>query len=177
VQDQRFAAQNDTVLGLALRSVTVSPRFSPALQMVGAVGTALVLFVGATERSTAGGRAGCGGRHQLRYVIDVAAPVLGRRARRLARQAKKLQDLLGDYQDAVATRPLVHELGAAAAGIGHPTSTYYLVDALEQVRADRVLETLPGRLTKLYDDAGWLPKADTLRYDPRTPVTGIRSGD
>jgi hypothetical protein len=65
VQDQRFAAQNDTVLGLALRSVTVSPRFSPALQMVGAVGTALVLFVGATERSTAGGRSGAGGRHQL----------------------------------------------------------------------------------------------------------------
>jgi ATP-binding cassette subfamily B protein len=46
VQDQRFAAQNNKVLGLALRSVNVSARFSPALQLVGAVGTALVLFVG-----------------------------------------------------------------------------------------------------------------------------------
>ena len=46
VQDQRFAAQNDQVLGLSLRSVNVSARFSPALQLVGAVGTALVLFVG-----------------------------------------------------------------------------------------------------------------------------------
>ena len=44
---------------------------------------------------------------QLRYVIEVAAPVLGTPARRLGRQAKKLQDLLGDYQDAVVTRPLL----------------------------------------------------------------------
>ena len=33
---------------------------------------------------------------QLRHVTEVAAPVLGKPARRLGRQAKKLQDLLGD---------------------------------------------------------------------------------
>jgi ATP-binding cassette subfamily B protein/subfamily B ATP-binding cassette protein MsbA len=46
VQDQRFAAQNDNVVSLSLRSVKVSAKFSPTLQLVAAVGTALVLFVG-----------------------------------------------------------------------------------------------------------------------------------
>ena len=46
VQDQQFATQNDKVLGLSLRSVKVSARFCPTLQLVAAVGTALVLFVG-----------------------------------------------------------------------------------------------------------------------------------
>jgi CHAD domain-containing protein len=109
-------------------------------------------------------------------VTEVAAPVLGKPARRLGRQAKKLQDLLGDYQDAVVTRPLLHELGAAAAANGHPISTYHLVDALEQVRIDRVLEKLPHRLSKLYTEAAWLPTAAALRHDPRTPAARTRSG-
>jgi ATP-binding cassette subfamily B protein len=46
VQDRRFGGHNDRVLGLSLRSVDISARFSPTLQLVGAVGTALVLFVG-----------------------------------------------------------------------------------------------------------------------------------
>jgi ATP-binding cassette subfamily B protein/subfamily B ATP-binding cassette protein MsbA len=46
VQDQRFATQNDKVLSLSLRSVKVNAKFSPTLQLVTAVGTALVLFVG-----------------------------------------------------------------------------------------------------------------------------------
>ena len=105
---------------------------------------------------------------QLRRVTEVTAPVLGKPARRLGRQAKKLQDLLGDYQDAVVTRPLLHDLGAAAAANGHRISTYYLVDALEQVRIDRVLKKLPHRLSKIYTEAAWLPTAAALRYDPRT---------
>lgn len=113
---------------------------------------------------------------QLRYVIDVATPVVGKPARRLGRQAKKLQDLLGDYQDAIVTRPLLQELGSAASDKGHPTSTYYLVDALEQVRTDRVLEKLPHRLRSLYDAAAWLPNAASLQYDPRTSAARTGSG-
>jgi CHAD domain-containing protein len=104
---------------------------------------------------------------QLRYVTQVAAPALGKPARRLGRQAKKLQDLLGDYQDAVVTRPLLRELGSAASANGHPISTYYLVDALERVRTDRVLEKLPRRLSKLYAATAWLPNAATLQHDPQ----------
>ena len=114
---------------------------------------------------------------QLRYVTEVAAPVLGKPARRLGRQAKKLQDLLGDYQDAVVTRPLLRELGSAAAANGHPISTYYLVDALEQVRTDRVLEKLPRRLSKLYAAAAWLPNAATLHYGTQTSAARTESGN
>jgi CHAD domain-containing protein len=114
---------------------------------------------------------------QLRYVTEVAAPVLGKPARRLGRQAKKLQDLLGDYQDAVVTRPLLRELGSAAAAHGHPISTYYLVDALERVRTDRVLEKLPRRLSKLYAAAAWLPNAAALQYDPETSAARTESGN
>jgi CHAD domain-containing protein len=105
---------------------------------------------------------------QLRYATEVAVPVLGKKALRQARQAKKLQDLLGEYQDAVVARSLVRALEDTAAASGQPLSTYHLVDALEQVRIDCVLEKLPLRLSKLYDAAAWLPKAGTLRYDPRT---------
>ncbi len=113
---------------------------------------------------------------QLRYVIEVAAPILGDKARQLGKQARKLQDLLGEYQDAVVTRPLLNELGAAAAAHGHPVSTYYLVDALERVRADRVLEKLPLRLSRLYAAAARLPNADALQYDPQASVdwTGVQ---
>jgi ATP-binding cassette subfamily B protein/subfamily B ATP-binding cassette protein MsbA len=46
VQTQRFTDQNTGVLRLALRAVDISARFTPTLELVGAVGTALVLFVG-----------------------------------------------------------------------------------------------------------------------------------
>jgi len=52
---------------------------------------------------------------QLRYVTEIAAPSIGKPARRLAKQAKKLQDRLGEYQDALIARPVLHQLGAAAA--------------------------------------------------------------
>jgi CHAD domain-containing protein len=94
---------------------------------------------------------------QLRHVTEIAAPVIGKPARRLARQAKELQALLGEYQDAVVTRPIVHQLAAAAAADGRPVSTYYLVDALEQVRTDRALQALPKRLNNLHRKAAWLP--------------------
>lgn len=92
----------------------------------------------------------------LRYVTEIATPVIGKPARRLGRQAKKLQDLLGDYQDAVVTRPLLYKLGAAAAANGQPIGTYYLVDALEQVRTERVLAKLPDRVSRLHDSGAWL---------------------
>ena len=59
VQDQRFAKQNENVLSLSLRSVKVSAKFSPALQMVAAVGTALVLFVGGYGALNGWCRLGC----------------------------------------------------------------------------------------------------------------------
>jgi ATP-binding cassette subfamily B protein len=45
-QDRRFGTTNKDVLRLGLRSVDLSAQFSPVLQVVSAVGTAAVLFVG-----------------------------------------------------------------------------------------------------------------------------------
>jgi ATP-binding cassette subfamily B protein/subfamily B ATP-binding cassette protein MsbA len=46
VQDRRFGTGNDEVLRLGLRKVEVSARFSPVLELVSALGTALLLFIG-----------------------------------------------------------------------------------------------------------------------------------
>ena len=46
VEDRRFGVTNDRVLDLGLRRVDLSARFTPALESVSAVGTALLLFVG-----------------------------------------------------------------------------------------------------------------------------------
>jgi ATP-binding cassette, subfamily B, bacterial len=46
LQDRRFGAQNADVLQLGLRKVDISARFSPVLELVSALGTALLLFIG-----------------------------------------------------------------------------------------------------------------------------------
>jgi CHAD domain-containing protein len=104
----------------------------------------------------------------LRYVTEVAAPVIGKPARRLSRQAKKLQDLLGDYQDAVVTRPVLHKLDAASTATGHPVALYSVLDALEEARIDRVVNKLPHRLGSLHDKGVWLPQR--RRHHDRVPA-------
>ena len=95
---------------------------------------------------------------RLRYVAGVAVEVVGRPARRLRRQAKKLQDLLGEYQDAVVARPMLLRLSAAAQANGHDGFTYGLLYAVEHDRAERALVALPDRLARLRDERtiGWL---------------------
>ena len=53
---------------------------------------------------------------RLRYAAESATPVLGKRAKRLARRAKKLQDALGAHQDTVASRAWLEELTARSEG-------------------------------------------------------------
>jgi CHAD domain-containing protein len=109
---------------------------------------------------------------QVRYMTEILTPINGEPARRLGRQAKKLQDLLGDYQDAVVTRPLLHKLTTAAHANGHTPFTYQLLDALEQARTDRVLRELPHRLARLHEHRtlSWLPQPRHTQLD-RAPAT------
>jgi ATP-binding cassette, subfamily B, bacterial len=46
VEDRRFGTTNDKVLRIGLRGVDLSARFTPALESVAAIGTAVLLFVG-----------------------------------------------------------------------------------------------------------------------------------
>jgi CHAD domain-containing protein len=95
---------------------------------------------------------------RLRYVAGVAADLVGGPAKRLRRQAKKLQDLLGEYQDAVVARPMLLRLSAAAQANGHNGFTYGLLYAVEHDRAERALDALPDRLARLRDERtiAWL---------------------
>lgn len=87
----------------------------------------------------------------VRYLTEIVAPVAGEPAARLRRQAKKLQDLLGDYQDAVIARSLLHRLSEAAHANGQADFLYDLLDALERAREARVLHKLPRRVERLHD--------------------------
>jgi len=46
LQDERFGSTNNKVLSIGLRGVDLSARFTPSLEAVAALGTALLLFVG-----------------------------------------------------------------------------------------------------------------------------------
>jgi CHAD domain-containing protein len=69
---------------------------------------------------------------QARYAYEATAPILGKAASRLAKQLKKLQDVLGAHQDAVvATDWLSH----ATVDLGDPKASY-----------------AAGRLAQVFDD-------------------------
>jgi CHAD domain-containing protein len=104
---------------------------------------------------------------QVRYMTEILTPINGKPAKRLRRQAKKLQDLLGDYQDAVVARPLLRKLSATAHANGQTAFTYHLLDALEHARTERVLRELPHRLARLHDDRtlSWLLQSRHTQSD------------
>jgi CHAD domain-containing protein len=95
---------------------------------------------------------------RVRYMTEVVAPVVGEPARDLHRQTENLQELLGNYQDAVEARPVLQQLGEAAHADGHNAFTYGLLYACEHARMERVLHELPHQLERLSDQEtlSWL---------------------
>jgi CHAD domain-containing protein len=93
-----------------------------------------------------------------RYMTEVVAPVVGEPAHDLHRQTENLQELLGNYQDAVMARPMLQQLGKAAHADGHNAFTYGLLYANEHARTEQVLRELPHRLERLHDEEtlSWL---------------------
>jgi CHAD domain-containing protein len=82
---------------------------------------------------------------RARYAAEAAAPALGKKPRRLAKQMKKVQSVLGVHQDAVIARRLDRELGIAAHLAGENAFTYGLLHERDtclgghsQARARRV---------------------------------------
>jgi CHAD domain-containing protein len=74
---------------------------------------------------------------RLRYAADSATPVLGKRARSLAADAKKLQEALGIHQDTVVARGRLRDYGIQAHLDGQNGFTFGRLHALEQARAER----------------------------------------
>ncbi|HEY0688779.1 MAG TPA: ABC transporter transmembrane domain-containing protein [Kribbella sp.] len=95
---------------------------------------------------------------RVRYMTEVVVPVVGKPARDLHRQTEKLQELLGNYQDAVEARPVLRQLAEAAHADGHNAFTYGLLYAIEHARMEQVLRDLPHRLERLHDEKtlSWL---------------------
>ncbi len=74
---------------------------------------------------------------RLRYGAESAAPVLGKRAARVGRRAKAVQQALGRHQDAVVARGLLRDVGERAHAAGDSAFTFGRLHALEEWRAAR----------------------------------------
>src|SRR5882757_3627502 len=101
---------------------------------------------------------------QVRYMTEILIPIIGKPARRLHKHTKKLQNLLGEYQDAVTARPILKQLAHTAHNNGHNAFTYGLLYAIEHNRMQDALTQLPNHLQQLRN-----PK--TLTWLNTTPTT------
>jgi len=64
---------------------------------------------------------------EVRYAAECAAPALGKDAAKLAKQAKKLQSVLGDQHDAVVARALTRDIAIRAHLAGESTFSLGIV--------------------------------------------------
>ena len=74
---------------------------------------------------------------RLRYAAESTVAVLGGRAKTLAVKTKRVQQSLGQHQDAVMSRRRLREYGVRAHLSGENGFTFGRLHALEQSRADR----------------------------------------
>lgn len=91
----------------------------------------------------------------LRYLAEVAVPVIGARAERLAVQAEEVQDVLGRHQDSVVAVERMHLLATssgvgseAALSLGQLAVEEEMIAARSRDEYDRLPTKLPTRLTK-----------------------------
>src|SRR6266566_3817676 len=89
------------------------------------------------DRLTLGPLSGPKASAPARYAAEAARPAAGRKARRFARQMKKVQSVLGDHQDAVLARQAARDLGIGAHLAGENAFTYGLLHERERHRARR----------------------------------------
>ena len=81
-----------------------------------------------------------GKRH--RYAVELAAPVLGKKADAIVKHRKEFQELLGEHQDSIVAGGLLRELGALAGADGQNGFTWGLLHAREQQAAEAVVREL-----------------------------------
>jgi CHAD domain-containing protein len=86
------------------------------------------------------------GAKQLRYAAEMAAPVIGRPARRTAKAAERLQTVLGEHHDAVAAATWLDDEAPHVS----PTAAYW-AGRLSATQSDRQ-RTLRGRWPSVWKD-------------------------
>ncbi|WP_163553951.1 CYTH and CHAD domain-containing protein [Candidatus Frankia alpina] len=72
---------------------------------------------------------------RLRYACELMIPVHGGAAAKLAREAKRVQDTLGEHQDCVVAQTRLREFAVAANLAGESSFTYGLLAGDERARA------------------------------------------
>jgi CHAD domain-containing protein len=75
---------------------------------------------------------------RARYAAEAATPAIGERARKFAKQMKRVQSVLGDHQDAVLARQAARDLGIGAHLAGENAFTYGLLHERELHHAERL---------------------------------------
>ncbi len=80
---------------------------------------------------------------RARYAAEAATPAVGKPAKRLAKDVKQVQSLLGDHQDSVVAREALRGLGIQAAAAGEPSFTWGVLYAREEALAERRERELP----------------------------------
>ncbi|MDG6105667.1 CYTH and CHAD domain-containing protein [Dactylosporangium aurantiacum] len=80
---------------------------------------------------------------RARYAAELAAPVAGTPAAKLADRLKDLQDVLGAHQDAIVTAELLREQGMRAFAEGENAFTYGLLHARQAEHGRVALAGLP----------------------------------
>ncbi len=79
---------------------------------------------------------------KLRYSAN-AAKDSGLKAGKLSKACKELQEILGDFQDAVTSRDRIEKLAAGARQRGEDTFAYGMLYQREMTRGDKSLEEYP----------------------------------
>jgi CHAD domain-containing protein len=78
---------------------------------------------------------------RLRYAGESAVPVLGDAAADLAARAEEVQEILGEHQDSVVSRELLHHLALQVYAEGGNPFTYGRLHAAEEARGNNSRET------------------------------------
>lgn len=86
---------------------------------------------------------------RLRYAAESAVPAFGRRAQKLGKRAKRVQDVLGEHQDTVVARSTLRELGAMAYLEHENGFTFGRLHALEESRAGQLVVEYAEVVTRL----------------------------
>ncbi|MGP0593789.1 CHAD domain-containing protein [Nitrospira sp. T9] len=85
---------------------------------------------------------------RARYALELAEPLIGKRAKRFLEQAKYTQDLLGQHQDALVAEQRLLALKQHSRGIGIPYVTGLMVERLRN-RQSQVYQQIPKQWKKL----------------------------
>lgn len=85
---------------------------------------------------------------RARYAIELAEPLLGKRAKRFFQQAKPTQDLLGQHQDAVVAEQRLLALKQHSRGTGIAYVTGLMVERIRNQQS-QVYQQIPEQWKKL----------------------------